>query len=99
MSVVVDDVREWAGDVTASDDVIERALYAVVNSLESRYALPATFTDDIDMAIVMATARLLKRQSTPEGISSFDGLGVIRVGSYDADVEQLLSPYRTWNFA
>lgn len=92
---------------------VERVLAAVTATIRATHAppvLPASPTADDtawfvqqtaawEQAHIMAAGRLWRRRSTPEGVMNFDAGGVIRVGSFDADVEQLLAPFKVWAFA
>lgn len=74
-----------------------RVLGAVRSKIMATHALPLVPTSDQldawDEAHVLAAARLWKRKDTPEGIIDFGGAGVIRVGRFDADVEDLLAEF------
>jgi hypothetical protein len=50
----------------------------------------------VKQACLIQGSRVLKRRYSPEGVSSFGDLGLVRVGSrLDPDVEQLLADYTT----
>jgi len=53
--------------------------------------------DAVKQACLIQASRMLKRRFSPEGVSSFGDLGLVRVGTrLDPDVEQLLNPYRSY---
>lgn len=79
--------------------VIQRCLDAAVDQIETAYTLPATWTQDIELAVIMQTARLLKRRATPEGTFAVSDFGTIRMSGYDPDVSSLLAPYKSYRFA
>ena len=96
------DVLSWLGDNSGSSEVaatVQTCLDAVTASIESRCSLPSTYPPDVSQAITMAAARLYRRKASGDGIVQLDGMGVIRVGSFDADVENLLQPYLNFAFA
>ena len=95
------DVLSWLGATVGDPNGhIGRVWLAVEEDVSQHTAyIGLVRPEAIDLAVLMLTSRLWKRKSTPEGIMSFEGNGVIRVGAYDADVERLLAPYRVWNFA
>lgn len=107
MAVSVDDVVAWGklpdpGTGTPEETLLGKVLDAVVAHVTANYVVdadPAEWTDDQDIAVMMATVRLWKRRDTPEGLLEFDELGAVRVSSVDGDVEKLLSPIQRWGFA
>jgi len=78
--------------------LLQRCLDAAVANVESSHTLPATYTTDIELAILMLTSRLWLRRDTPNGISSFGDYGAVRVTNYDPDINLLLEPYKRWSF-
>lgn len=94
-------LRERLGLETSSA-ALQRVLAAVRAKLAAGYVLPLTPTPDEqaawDEATLLSASRLFKRRTTPEGLS-FGDFGVIRVGRFDADVEDLLAPFRRWVLA
>lgn len=100
MAITLADVKAWSKITTATEDaLLQRVLDAVVDRAEADYDLPIAYTPSIELALSMAVARLWKRRDTPEGISAFADAGVIRVGSFDSDVDALLAPYKRWAVA
>lgn len=100
MALSLADVKAWSKITTTTEDaLIQRVLDAVVDRAETDYDLPIAYTPSIEQALSMAVARLWKRRDTPEGVSAFADAGVIRVGSFDADVDNLLAPWRRWAVA
>lgn len=99
--------------VTAATPRTQRVLDAVTSKVLETYAPPVLVDDPTDaqteryeqrqtswdQAIIMAAARLAARKSTVNGVMSFEGNGVMRVGRFDGDVEDLLEPFRIWGMA
>lgn len=52
----------------------------------------------IFQAVVMQSARLYKRRSSPEGVAGFGDLGIVRVTTFDPDIEAMLNPDLGWFF-
>jgi hypothetical protein len=50
-------------------------------------------------ATIILASRLHKRNDSPLGVAGFGDIGVIRVGSYDPDVEKLIHPFKKVKFA
>jgi hypothetical protein len=50
-------------------------------------------------ATIILASRLYKRNDSPLGVAGFGDIGVIRVGSYDPDVEKLIHPFKKTRFA
>lgn len=60
----------------------------------------ATVPDSVAFACVIQAEREFKRLDSPLGVAGFGDMGVVRVTSrLDADVTQLLEPYRKIRFA
>lgn len=53
-------------------------------------AIPA----DINQACVLLAARLYRRKDSPEGVTGWPDMGVMRIGRTDPDIVALLDPYR-----
>lgn len=49
--------------------------------------------DDVQLACLLKSAALVERKNSPGGVHGIDGFGVVRVGRFDPDVENLLAPY------
>ena len=77
--------------------LMEQCIDAAINSVEAYCSVPDVYPVAVEQAVLMLASRLWDRRKTPNGISMGD-FGVVRVGSYDADIEALLAPYRNWNF-
>lgn len=58
----------------------------------ARWGWPAV-PDEIKNATILLAARLFRRKDSPEGVKGFSDLGVVRVGRYDPDYDNLISPY------
>lgn len=53
---------------------------------------------DIEQAVTLQTARLYKRRNSPEGVTGFGDLGVVRISALDPDIDQLLGPSLAYHF-
>lgn len=49
---------------------------------------------DVTQACLILASRFYKRKESPDGVSNWGDLGVIRIGRTDPDVMALLDPYR-----
>jgi hypothetical protein len=99
--------------IDAVSPALQRVLDAVTSTVLEHHDEPVLEDDPTDaqtaryaqrqaawnQALIMATGRLWRRKSTPEGVLNFDAGGVIRVGSFDADVGNLLAPFEIWGLA
>lgn len=77
--------------------LLQDCLDAAIAQIETYCTLPVTYPVEVEQAILMQASRLWNRRKTPDGISMGD-FGVVRVGSYDSDIEGLLAPYRRWSW-
>lgn len=99
-----DDVFAWLGtpapsvEARASMDIVVAAVTANIDRNHDAPIDPASIAD-WDLACVMQSARIWKRKSSPEGVIASDEFGVIRVTRIDADVAQMLDPFRQFNIA
>lgn len=100
------DLGARVGITTPTDaETVElaRVLGAVRSKIGATHALPDAPTDDQlsawEEAQLLAGARLWKRQDTPEGVIGLGAESVIRVGKFDADVDDLLSEFLIWAIA
>lgn len=77
-----------------------RTLNAVRAKIGATHGLPPEPTDEQldawDEAELLAGARLWKRHFTPEGVLAMGDSGVIRVGRFDADVDDLLAEFTVY---
>lgn len=105
-SVTINDVWAWMntgsrlGDSatpTYNLDQLQWSLDAATEQIESQCSLPDVYPQSVELAIIMTAARLYKRTGTPEGLTTFQDFGAIRVSAFDADVDNLIMPYRRWN--
>lgn len=79
--------------------LIQRCIDAADKSLQANCDnLPVTYTADIEKALLLLACRLWQRRTSPSGISLSE-FGMMRVSAYDADIEILISPYRTARFS
>lgn len=114
MAVVVNDVISWVASNEAKPlgmgttytqselDLIERCLNAVIAQITTTYTVAdddSTWTEDINLAVIMQTARLIERRMTPNGTFAISEFGQIRMSGFDPDVKALLAPYLTFRFA
>jgi hypothetical protein len=102
MAITSTDVLSWLGDNSGDATVatqVQRCLDSVTASIEQRCDLPPEWPNDVQQAVVMAAARLYRRKASGDGIVSVSGLGVIRVGSFDADIEAILANYLRFSFS
>lgn len=100
----VPQLRAWA-KITAggedTDELLERVLTAVVAHATLTLAAPdEDATAEVvalwEQALLMQAARIWKRRDTPEGVIHWGPDGVVRVNRFDADVQELLEPFRTF---
>lgn len=85
-------------------DAFGEVLATALALIESRVNLPAAFEaatpdenaypQEIALAVLLTAARLAKRSSSPEGVSGFGDLGVVRIGKNDPDVETLITRFK-----
>ena len=52
---------------------------------------PATRHPDVTEAILLLASRLYSRRNSPEGVSGWGEMGVVRVVGVDPDVERLIA--------
>jgi len=50
--------------------------------------------DQIQQATLILAARLAERRFSPLGVAGFGDLGAVRVSRFDADIENLISPFK-----
>src|SRR6056297_1158759 len=50
--------------------------------------------DQVQQATVILAARLAERRFSPLGVAGFGDLGAVRVSRFDADIENLISPFK-----
>lgn len=108
-TLTVSDIQDWISAATGSSVVLaatptaetlallQNCLDSSIASIERYCNLPDVYPVEVEQAILMQAARLWDRRKTANGISAGD-FGAVRVGTYDADVEALLAPYRRWSF-
>ena len=93
--VTAADIKAWA-NIDVLDEELVPVIAAVEAALTVSHALPVPAPADVKQAIVMQVARLWKRRTTIEGVSSFGNDFAMRVNRYDPDIDALLDPYRKW---
>jgi hypothetical protein len=98
------DVLEWLGLQDATEETQSRFVDCVLAAdahIRAYVTVPVDDDDeevvpaDLKLAAIMWAARISKRATNPEG-STITDFGVVRVNRWDADIEALLAPYRTW---
>lgn len=100
MTLSLADVKAWGKITTSSEDaLIQRVLDAVIDRAETDYDLPIEYPPSVHLALCMSCARLWHRRDTPQGITPASEFGQIRIGSFDADVDNLLAPWRRFAVA
>lgn len=100
----VPQLRAWSKITTSGEEVdalLERVLTAVVAHATLTLAAPGEDAEPEvvalwEQALLMQCARIWKRRDTPEGVIHWGPDGVVRVNRFDADVQELLEPFRTW---
>lgn len=92
-------VKDWARVPDMADDsAIDAAVRAVRAAVIARCPTLATVDapdvpDDVALAVVMWSSRLLARRNSPDGTIGSPEFGVANVGRWDPDVGRLLSPW------
>ena len=79
--------------------VFQLCIDAALDDLTERCNLPAEWNAKITLACTMLAARYVKRSDSPEGVSGFADLGIVRVARLDSDVEHLVERYLKVEFA
>lgn len=102
-AITIDDVAAWLGITTrnaAIDSMMQRCLDAVVSNVADRIGswVPEPWPSNVETAVLMQSARVYKRRSSPEGVAGFGDLGVVRVTLLDPDVVDLLGPDLAFHF-
>jgi len=69
---------------------------AVEAALTLSHDIPDAWPADVRQAVIMQAARLWKRRTTIEGVTSFGQDFAIRVNRFDPDIDSLLAPYVKW---
>jgi hypothetical protein len=85
-------LKEYLGiQQTRDDAVLQADLDAAAAYVEPRVLAADWLTDDVQLAVIMAAARLYARRRSPEGVAGFaaDGL-VVRIIVQDPDIYRLL---------
>jgi hypothetical protein len=87
----LDALRASIGTVSnVSNTLLERALTAATSWVRERVMADRFDDDETQEAIVLLANRLYKRRQSPEGVSGWGELGVIRILARDPDIEALL---------
>ncbi len=91
----VEVVADWL-DRSATDERVIRAFNAAHTYVLDRCTWPdgEPPPDDLVMAVCFQTARVLERRNSPDGTIGVNEFGVVRVGTRDADVADLMGPWR-----
>lgn len=103
----VDDLLGWIKLQQAPSEealaVYTESMDVALDLIESRIDLPEGTSDTdypqrVRSAVILTAARHAKRAQTPEGVmGTGPDLAVVRVGSFDPDVERLIARYRKVN--
>lgn len=92
-------VADWA-DLEADAgtlETIQTCVDAVEASLLTTYDFdPDDCPADVFQAVLMQSARLYRRRTTPDGIATFGQDFAVRVNRFDPDIDALLEPYKKW---
>ena len=76
--------------------LLTQCLNAAITQVTAYYTLPDTYTDDVELAILMHAADLWQARLTPNGIAAIGEFGAVRVpSSFNGTVLGLLSQYKT----
>lgn len=96
MAYTADDVITWMVGAEAVDagtvdaDLLDRVI-AAVNAHAARHYDLTDPDDELDQALIMECARLYSRRHTQNGYAGTSDAGPVRVLTFDADVQRLLS--------
>lgn len=100
LTATTGDVRDWGGKTIAgvSDRELQRVLTAAIRGVQLRVEDWRTWTDEdittMNQAVIMQTARLWSRKSSPNGVAGFGGDGaVVRFSRFDPDIDSMLQPF------
>lgn len=58
----------------------------------AKWGWPAV-PENIKNATILLAVRLFRRKDSPEGVAGFGDMGVVRVGRFDPDYDNLIGPY------
>lgn len=85
------------------DGILTDCLAATVELVDLRLGPWVIPTDpwpaNVEEAVLLQAARLYKRRNSPEGVTGFGDLGVVRITALDPDIDQLLGPDLAYWFA
>lgn len=106
-ALTLDDLAVWRGIDAPAVPSDEATLWqAVIDAVEFHFAecytvplLWESARPDIRLALLMQCNRLLKRPDSPEGVAGFAEFGVVRIGRFDPDIDDLLAPVQKWETA
>jgi hypothetical protein len=91
MRADLDALRASLGTVSNVSNVnLERSLTAATAWVRERVKAALFDDDETQEAIVLLASRLYKRRNSPEGVSGWGDLGVIRILASDPDISRLL---------
>lgn len=97
------DVFDWLGTSTPTAEHLVQ-MQLVVDAVQAhvaRFYDPPVLAPDADwrLGLIMQSARVWKRKDSPQGIIANDEFGVVRVSRLDADIAEMLAPFRQWGIA
>lgn len=102
----LDDLRDYLGAQPGSgpldNELLQRSLTAAHARIVERcvpFDDPSNLPEVVEQAIIMQAARLYRRRFSVGGFEGFGDLGIARVPSLDADIEDLLIRYIRYDFA
>jgi hypothetical protein len=98
-----DDVRDYLGAQPGGAinmDEVDRSLASARERILERCVdFPDLMPENVVRAITMQAARLYRRRFSVGGYEGFGDVGIARVPTLDADIEDLLNNYFLYGFA
>ena len=73
--------------------VLQGCIDAAISHIETFYALPATYSDDVRYAVLMHSSDLWDARKNPSGMTVGE-FGVVRAPGFNNRVLSLLAPYK-----
>ena len=103
-TVTVEALAQWLGITMASAPVTAMLTECLDGAVEAITERVGTWVEEpwpknVQVAVTMQAARLYKRRNSPEGVTGFGDLGVVRVTGIDPDIEAQLGPALAYHFA
>lgn len=92
MPADLDSLRAYLGSQSTRDDsVLAGCLDVATAWVTARVYSASVEQPEVQQAVLLLAARLYKRRQSPEGVSGWDDLGVVRIMSRDPDIAALLA--------